>query len=79
MKFSHNVIINIIAFWGVIPCSLVDSTNVLEESVASFLRITLNMEAAGKSETLVPIYQTTKDHIPEDSSPHGHHHKDPKS
>jgi hypothetical protein len=60
-------------------CSLVDRTNVLEESVASFLRITLNMEAAGSFETLVLIYQTTKYQIPKDSSPHGHLNKDPKS
>jgi hypothetical protein len=70
---------SVLLSFGVILCNLVDSTNVLEESVTSFLRITLNMEAAGNFETLVPVYQTTKYYIPEKSSPHGHQHKDPKS
>jgi hypothetical protein len=29
------------------------------------------MEATGTSKTLVPLYQTTRDHIPEDNNLHG--------
>jgi phage tail sheath gpL-like len=43
----------IAVFWNVVPCSLVEVTNVLK--------------AASTSETLVNFYQTTRYNIPEDS------------
>lgn len=47
-------------FWYVM-CSFVDRCNVSKEPY------TLKMEATGASKMLVPIYQTTGRHIPEDS------------
>jgi hypothetical protein len=44
-------------FWVVAPCSLVEA----------FRFITLMMEAARTSETLVNFYQTTRHYDPEDS------------
>jgi hypothetical protein len=48
-------------------------TNVLEKFAAFiFNSFTLKMEAAGSSEMLITIYQTTEDHMPEDSNHHSH-------
>jgi hypothetical protein len=41
--------------------------------------ITLMMEAARTSETLVNFYQTTRHYNPEDSHLHTHHHENLKS
>jgi hypothetical protein len=45
-------------FWVVAPCNLI---------------IALMMEAARISETLVKLYQTTRQYSPEDSHLHAHH------
>jgi hypothetical protein len=67
-------------FWVVAPCSLVEIYNISEDLAASIIRaiiITLKMEAARSSETLVNFYQTTWRHNPEDShlSKHSGQHK----
>jgi hypothetical protein len=53
--------------WIVTPCNLVDDTKVSEEPDTSIFRVEKysELEAIGSPETLVPIYQITRRHIPE--------------
>jgi hypothetical protein len=55
-------------------------TNISEKFAAFiFNSFTLRLEAAGSSEMLITIYQTTEDHMPEDSNCHSHCSENPKS
>jgi hypothetical protein len=53
--------IKITVFWGVMPCGLVNGTNILEQPVASIF--TQTTETASFPDMLVPISQTTWCHI----------------
>jgi hypothetical protein len=78
----------IIAFWEVMPCSLVNITNVLEETTGSIGgrrgRVTSVLylehgDAAGLSETTANIYHATRRHVPGESNLHRHRSENPKS
>lgn len=53
--------IKITVFWVVIPCSLVNGTNILEQPVASIF--TQTPETASSSEMFVHICHATQCHI----------------
>ena len=76
---KQNIIRGIFRACVMTPCRLVQGTLLLQSPLlcfrygtpsffreADFSRITLTMEIASSSETLVPIYQSTKCHIPQE-------------
>jgi ABC-type arginine/histidine transport system permease subunit len=65
--------LEIVVFWNVAPCSLVNivcSFSVLTVSIISAMMIALMMETVRTSETSASIYQTTRRNILEDSHLH---------
>lgn len=69
--FIHYGGIKIMAFWGLMPCSLVDGNQCFGRTCPLHFRVEVNlfypkMEAADSSDSFVYIYQIIRHHVVED-------------
>jgi hypothetical protein len=64
--------IKIMVYLEVTPCRLVVSNFSEEPAVPFSGESTVNLSAAGSSETSVTVYQIAQGHIPEDCVDHDH-------